>query len=136
MKARLSLRQLKRTLARPGEAPALPETTDLWVDSTVQRFEFSFELYWKTMRQILEAEGLECATPRETLRQAFRSRLIENESAWLDLLKARNATSRAYDEELARRVIDTVRRRFPAMLQHLPVLESRLSELEAGGAFA
>ena len=131
IKARFSLRELERALARLAEALALPEDSELWVDGTVQRFEFTIELYWKTLRQILDAEGIETATPRQTLRQAYRSHLIDNETAWVSLLKARNATSHAYNEALARRVLETVKRRFPVMRDTLPALAARVAALES-----
>ncbi len=41
-------------------------------DSAIQRFEFCVDLSWKTLKSILkENHGIECASPKECLRQAF-----------------------------------------------------------------
>ncbi len=130
LKARFSLEELKRAVARLGEALALPPDTELLVDGTIQRFEFSIELYWKTLGQILEAEGRRTGTPRATLREAFRAGLITNQREWLGLLNTRNATSHTYDQELANRVVKAVRRRFPIMRDTLAVLEARVAAIE------
>ena len=47
------------------------------------------------------AEGIEAATPRETLRHAFRAGWLTDEAAWLQMLRDRNETSHLYDEETA-----------------------------------
>ena len=49
-----------------------PRTTDLVVDGTIQRFEFAFELAWKLMQAILKVHGIEAASPRTAIKEAFR----------------------------------------------------------------
>ncbi|HEX3210048.1 MAG TPA: nucleotidyltransferase substrate binding protein [Geminicoccaceae bacterium] len=50
---------LGRTLDRLGEALTVPEDEPLAVDGTIQRFEFTFELFWKVVRRLLASEGIE-----------------------------------------------------------------------------
>jgi hypothetical protein len=52
-----SLRNLGRALERLREALQEPEANSL-VDGTSQWFEFVIELYWKTLRRLLAAEGI------------------------------------------------------------------------------
>jgi nucleotidyltransferase-like protein len=42
---------LGRSLDRLGEALAVSEDEPLAVDGTIQRFEFTFELFWKAVRR-------------------------------------------------------------------------------------
>ena len=71
-------------------------------DGLIQRFEFTFELAWKSLKEYLEAQGYaELTTPRAVLREAFAARLIDDEAAWLAMLDARNRTSHIYDEGAA-----------------------------------
>jgi nucleotidyltransferase substrate binding protein (TIGR01987 family) len=102
----------------------LDATQPLVVDGTIQRFEFVFELFWKTLVHVLEHEGIEASTPREALRKAYAARLLEDEQDWLQMLADRNATSHVYDEEAALRIYESIRLRFPAIERgHRSLLE-------------
>lgn len=118
--------QLRHAVNRLREALAQPETNPLVVDGTIQRFEFTIELFWKAMKRLLAYEGTETTTPRETLQRAYQVGWLEDEAAWLELLRARNQTSHAYDEALARRIRDQIRRHFPEMERTLASLAARL----------
>lgn len=103
MSERLTLRlaDFGRALDRLDEALAVPQDAPLAVDGTVQRFEFTFELAWKAIKDALAAEGVDERTPRSVLRAAFAIGWLEDEAAWLDMLEDRNLTSHTYKEELA-----------------------------------
>ena len=49
-------------------------------EGVIQRFEYSFELAWKTVKDFLEAGGLVIApvTPRQVLKDAFAAKVIAN----------------------------------------------------------
>jgi nucleotidyltransferase substrate binding protein (TIGR01987 family) len=88
-------------------------------DATIQRFEFTFELVWKTLKLYLERQGHECGGPRPTLKKAFADGLIatpEEADVWLPMLDDRNLTSHAYDEVLAARIFKNVARDYAALL--------------------
>lgn len=89
-------------------AEAVAETeSDLIRDATIQRFEFTFEVTWKTVKLYLERQGYECGGPRSTLKKAFAEHLIatpEEADLWLQMLEDRNLTTHAYDESLARQI--------------------------------
>ena len=71
------------------------------VDATIQRFEFTFELAWKFLKDYFLERDLEFHFPKEVIQQAFEVRLIDNEDIWIKMLKDRNMTSHTYDEKLA-----------------------------------
>jgi len=119
--------QLCHAVDRLREALQQPATNPLLVDGTIQRFEFTIELFWKVMKRLLAHEGIETTTPRETLQRAYQVGWLEDETAWLEMLRARNETSHAYDEGLARKICDDIRRNFPAMERALATLRSRIS---------
>ena len=79
-KERFSERQtaVLNAAARLDEVAALPET-DIVRDAAIQRFEFTFELVWKTLQLYLEHEGFEAAGPRAVLKRAFVIRLISDQ---------------------------------------------------------
>ncbi len=96
--------------------------SDVIRDAAIQRFEFSFELAWKAIQERARDEGLDCQSPRECLRVAFRASWIEDEKGWLAMLVDRNQTSHTYDEDLAKAVY----RRLP---NYLPLLDALVNKL-------
>ncbi|WPY01397.1 Nucleotidyltransferase substrate binding like protein [Candidatus Trichorickettsia mobilis] len=67
------------------------------IDATIQRFEFTIELFWKLLKSILESKGVEVQYPKDVLREAYKGYLIDHEEQWLQMLKDRNLTSHTYD---------------------------------------
>lgn len=96
-----SVSRFRKALDRLAEALRKKED-DLKVDACIQRFEFTFELAWKTAKRALWVEGIICKTPRECLKECFRLGLIRDEENWLAMLDDRNAMSHIYSEEEAR----------------------------------
>jgi nucleotidyltransferase substrate binding protein (TIGR01987 family) len=99
-----SLESLGNALTRFGEALEHPDPDEIVMDGTIQRFEFTFELFWKTLRRFLQEEGVDTASPKSTLRHAYRRGLLDRERLWLDMLEDRNRSSHVYDAEMARAI--------------------------------
>jgi nucleotidyltransferase substrate binding protein (TIGR01987 family) len=99
---REAMTSLGNALDRLGEAVVRPDPDELAMDGTIQRFEFTFELFWKTLRRFLQQEGIDTASPKNTLRHAYRRGLLDQEQLWLDMLKDRNLSSHVYNAEIAR----------------------------------
>ena len=100
--------------ARERLAQALSEDLSkgsIVVDGTIQRFEFTFELAWKLAKAILKFNGVEAETPRLVIKEAFKSKLIDDKDgdAWIDMLEDRNKTSYIYDEEQALKFYDKIK---------------------------
>jgi len=113
--------ELSHAAARLREAVAQPET-DLIRDAVIQRFEFTFELCWKSLKLYLERQGLDCGGPRSTLKKAFAEGLIGSEEEaddWLQMLEDRNLVSHAYDEALATRIYRRVAQDYAALLAEM-----------------
>lgn len=110
--------EVRNAVARLQEAVAQPESS-IVRDAVIQRFEFSFELVWKTLKLYLERQGHECGGPRPTLKKAFADGLIitpEEADVWLQMIEDRNLASHAYDEALAARIYQHVVRDYSALL--------------------
>lgn len=86
-------------LLEEGLTRGISNLNQLEREGLVQRFEFTFELSWKTLKDYLEASGipLTIATPREVLKEAFAAGIITNGSLWLRMLDHRNLLSHTYD---------------------------------------
>jgi nucleotidyltransferase substrate binding protein (TIGR01987 family) len=92
---------LGRSLDRLSEALSVGVEAPLAIDGTIQRFEFTFELFWKAVRRLLARQGVEANSPKAVLQQAYRLGWLSDEQQWLDVLKDRNLTSHTYQEPLA-----------------------------------
>ena len=90
---------------------ASPQDT-LYRDGLIQRFEFTVELAWKSLREYLEDQGgvLSVISPRTVLKEAYAAGVIDDADAWNAIISARNLTSHVYDEatavEIARQICE------------------------------
>ncbi len=95
------------------------------VDATIQRFEYTIELYWKLLKKIIASQGQEVQFPKEILRVAYSGKLIEDESLWLSMLFDRNQTSHTYDEELADKIYNHIQQYYPVMQKTFEQLKQK-----------
>jgi nucleotidyltransferase substrate binding protein (TIGR01987 family) len=80
------------------------EERDLMRDGVIQRFEYTFELAWKTIKRYLEMYGLEKVdnlSNRDLFRLGFENGLIKDASPWFDYLADRSQTTHIYDQDVA-----------------------------------
>lgn len=92
---------------------------DMYLDATIQRFEFCFELAWKLMKAVLEYEGIEANSPRSGIREGWKQGLISDAEAWLDMMEKRNLSSHTYDENMARDIYHEVKEQYITLLEAL-----------------
>ena len=73
--------------------------TQLEKEGIVQRFEYTWELAWKTIKDYLEEKGiiLETISPASTIKAAFAAKVIKNGELWMEALDTRNQMSHTYD---------------------------------------
>lgn len=99
------------------------------VDATIQRFEFTFELAWKFLKDFFLERDLELHYPKEIIQEAFAVNLISNEDLWVKMLRDRNMTSHTYDEKLADEIFSRIKLYVPALRNLLnKVKESEKSD--------
>jgi nucleotidyltransferase substrate binding protein (TIGR01987 family) len=91
-----SLANLEKVVANLERALTVPRDRELVFEGTIQRFEITIELMWKTLKRALEFEGLHPKTPRESLKEAFQLGWLHDEGIWIDMLEQRNTTSHQY----------------------------------------
>jgi len=75
---------------------------ELGEDGVIQRFEFTFELLWKTLKLFLEDKGILCQSPKDCLKAAFKYGLFSDDELYLNMLVDRNNTSHIYNHEDSR----------------------------------
>ena len=100
-----------------------PLELDIALDAVIQRFEFTFEMAWKSVKLAAKAVGYDCKSPKGCLKLAYRMGWIGDEEKWLELLETRNLTLHTYDQETAMDVYETVK-------DDCEVFDSLLKELK------
>lgn len=87
------------------------EKSDLIIDGVLHRYEFTFELAWKTLKDYLEYLGIAVTTgsPREIIKESFAHNIISNGEVWINMMLARNSLSHLYDEESSRQVYNEIK---------------------------
>jgi nucleotidyltransferase substrate binding protein (TIGR01987 family) len=111
-----------------GEAVELDSLSTLEIEGMIQRFEYTFELAWKTLKDYLEDKGFtEIVGSRDTLRLAFTNGIITEGEVWMEMLANRNLTTHLYDEDKATKIAEEIiESYYPCFTQLLDYLEEKL----------
>ena len=108
------------------------ELNPLEKEGVIQRFEYSWELAWKLLKDYLEAQGivLETLTPAATIRAAFAAKIIADGDTWMRALDARNKMSHTYNLQVFEKIIQDIKLEYLPLLDalHLFMLEASLKE--------
>lgn len=81
-------------------------------DGVIQRFEYTFELSWKTLKRFLEEYSLEkpdSFTNKELFRVGFEKGLIRDPESWFAYMKNRNLTNHIYEATIAKQVYESAK---------------------------
>ena len=90
-------------------------------EGMVQRFEYTWELAWKTMRDYLESGGMKIS-PVNALtvtREAIATRLVVDGQGWLDALNDRNLMSHTYDEKQFEEITQKIKNHYYGIVKDL-----------------
>ncbi|GJI92772.1 HI0074 family nucleotidyltransferase substrate-binding subunit [Duganella hordei] len=90
-------------MTRLEEALAQPEDSFMR-DATIQRFEFTYELAWRSLKLWLETKDISALNAKDTLQAALEQGLLVDGNGLSQLHRMRNLASHAYDETQARQV--------------------------------
>jgi len=93
-----------------------PDADDMYLDATIQRFEFCFELAWKLMKACLDYEGIEVNSPRSSIREGWKQGMITDAEAWLDMQEKRNLSAHTYNESTALEVYNLIKEKYAVLL--------------------
>ena len=108
----------------------LDDLSELEKEGLIQRFEYTFELAWKTLQDLLEYKGYrDIAGPNPVLEQALKDGYLQNEKGWRNMKKSRELTSHTYNSKTAEDIAEDIVEEYYNLLK---ALEKRLEE-ERGG---
>ena len=119
-----SLYSLLGKAVKKFEEIMLEKETEIIRESAIQRFEFTFELAWKTMKAYLEENkgAKDLYFPKDTIRSAFQAKLLDNDPIWLEMVDTRNLTSHLYKESMALKV-------YRALPRYVPLIKKLVENL-------
>ncbi len=102
-----------------GDAVRLKHPSELETEGMIQRFEYTFELGWKTLKDYLEEKGFaEVVGSKDAIRLAFASGVISNGEVWMEMINDRSLTSHLYDSGVAQLIAgNVVNKYYPAFSQ-------------------
>ena len=101
MRDSLILTPLEKAVSQLNAALEQPYS-DIVRDASIQRFEYTYELCWKSLKRYLKQEtGIEESNLRNLYREAAKQNIIDGPDAWFVYHKARNLTSHTYNEMTA-----------------------------------
>lgn len=88
-------------------------------EGIIQRFEYTFELAWKVLKDKMECDGivLDQISPKAVVRQAFAAKYINDPDTWLKMIGDRNLMSHTYDFVKFEAVIQSIADHYLPMLQ-------------------
>ena len=118
----------QKSLAYLAGAVEIKEPSIVQQAGTIQFFEMSFELAWKTLKDYLFEQGfIDIKSPRATIKKAFEVDLIEDGHLWLEALENRNLAAHTYDEEKAKKIYALICESYFPLLNQL---KDKLQKLE------
>lgn len=117
----------RKALASLEKGLAMAED-ELHRDGIIQRFEFTYELAWKTMKLWLAGKDVSVGNAKDALRAALENGLIADGNLWSALHRCRNPTSHTYNETTAVEVYGAIR------TEALPAFHDFAARMEREGA--
>ena len=114
------MNDFKKAIERLKEGGAEQET-EIIIDGVMQRFEFTFELAWKTLKEYLEYQGFveKTGSPREIIKTGFEKGIIKDGELWIEMMLDRNRVAHMYDEEQSREVYRTIKSKYIKLFEEL-----------------
>ncbi|MEZ0484364.1 nucleotidyltransferase substrate binding protein [Fibrella aquatica] len=105
--------------------------SELEREGIIQRFEYTYELAWKTLQDYLRYKGyIDIAGPNPVLTQAIQDGYIADADGWRQMKKARELSSHTYDSAIANEVVEAILQFYFNLLD---ALEKRLLADYSGG---
>jgi nucleotidyltransferase substrate binding protein (TIGR01987 family) len=117
---RQRLNNFKKAYIQLKEAVNMDNYSDLEREGLIQRFEYTFELSWNTLKDLLENQGYTgIIGSKDTLRLAFERGLITDGETWMEMVESRIKTSHTYQKETAEKIADLVKNKYFILIQAL-----------------
>lgn len=115
----IAIERLKKASQKLKEATSKAKD-DLDRDGVIQRFEFTAELLWKTIKIVLEYQSIDASQgPKYVIKQAFKYGYIPDDEIILDILNDRNQTSHIYEEKTAQEIYERISKIYVSKIEEI-----------------
>lgn len=121
---KLKLGEFKKAITSLDEVLA-QEKTAIIRDSVIKRFEYCFELGWKSAKILLNTKyGVEVFSPKEVFRALKQNQLVTDHDTeqLLGMTDDRNDIIHTYKEALAEGLYTVIKDRYHALIKNLSVI--------------
>lgn len=126
--SKIDLSKFQSALKSLEAALTPPPVNDRERDGAIQRFEYTFELAWKSAKKVLEGHGIASNSPRGVFRELAQLTWISNPEQWIEFLEYRNLTTHTYQQQTADAVFAIVPKFATEAQRLLKTLEERVNE--------
>ena len=111
-----ALRLLREAMAEGPEA-----LNQLEKEGVIQRFEYCFELAWKTVKDYMEVSGVvfDVVMPRQVIKEAFAAKVLNDGATWIAMLDHRNLLSHTYNPVVFEQAVAAIHQRYLPQLEQL-----------------
>lgn len=101
------------------ESLDLKQLSQLEKEGIIQRFEYTLELGWKTLKDKMEFDGLilDQISPKVVIKEAFQAKYIDQIEVWLEMINDRNLLSHSYDLATFESVIPDIKKIYAPLLK-------------------
>ena len=97
------------------------ELSDLELEGATQRFEYTWELAWNTIKDYLEDDGVVFVTitPKQVIVKGIEAKLITHRELWMKALEDRNTLSHVYSHEKFSTAIENIDQSYLMLFEEL-----------------
>ena len=131
VRIRYKLENLDQALVALEAAVTTPkDPAGIIADATLRRFQLAFDRFWKALRAMLDRDGLQAGTPRESLSRGLVAGWldIDDQQLWLEMLRSRIELRHLYDEARARAICARIAGFLPALRRGHAVMARKFAE--------
>lgn len=97
------------TLSEAVDLATERSLSNLEKQGLIQAFEFTHELYWKTVKDFFEEKGMPTIYgSKDATREAFNNSLISNGEDWMEMIESRNLSSHTYNQEISEDIVQKI----------------------------
>ncbi|MDA0024109.1 nucleotidyltransferase substrate binding protein [Brachyspira hyodysenteriae] len=104
------------------EEKEINELSLLEQEGVIKRFEYTYELAWKTLKDYLEYNGSLNnidISPRNIFKEAYSAKIINSQDDFIDMMLSRNLLSHTYDFVKFKEIIKRIENNYLKILNEL-----------------
>lgn len=104
----------------------IEEFSELEKDWVIQRFEYTIEIWWKTLKKVLEYSQLNFTpSPKEIIRESYKIGYINSLELWWEFLDIRNQMSHIYSDYYSKDNFDFIKINSNKITETIEILKNK-----------